>query len=135
MSFFSGLDEADAWLDDWQARLRDKQARARELTSRVMGLRATGESQHGAVRVTVESTGVPVDITLGDETANWRPERVSTEIMAAMRRAQQQLTEAVADAARATVGVESETGRALLESFHARFPASPDEPAEERRSR
>jgi hypothetical protein len=52
---------------------------------------------------------------------------LAAEIMATMRRAQRRLTELVAEAARETVGVDSETGRAVLAGFERRFPASTED--------
>jgi DNA-binding protein YbaB len=135
LSYMSDLEGAERWVDDWQAHIVEKATQARELTSRVMGLRGTAESRDGAVRVTVETTGVPMEITLGDAVAGWKPERIAAEIMKTMRQAQQRLTEAVEDAAQATIGAESETGRAVLNSYYARFPKEPAEPATDRSER
>ena len=44
-----------------------------------------------------------------------------------MRRAQAALSVRVADEVRATVGEDTETGRAVIHSFDARFPAPRDE--------
>jgi hypothetical protein len=129
------LDSAERWVDDWQARIAEKAAQARELTSRVMGLRGTAESRDGAVRVTVESTGVPTEITLGDAVSGWKPERIAAEIMQTMRQAQQRLTRAVEEAAQATIGAESETGRAVLNSYYTRFPHEPVESTVDRSER
>jgi hypothetical protein len=83
----------------------------------------------------VDNTGVPAEITLGDAVAGWKPERIASEVMTAMRRAQQRLTAAVAEAAEATIGADSETGRAVLDSYYTRFPAEPAEPTTDRSSR
>jgi DNA-binding protein YbaB len=132
MSYIPDVDSAERWVDDWQAQVLEKAAQARELTARVSGLRASAESRDGAVRVTVESTGVPVEITLGDAVAGWKPERIASEVMAVMRQAQQRLTKAVAEAADATVGAESETGRAVLNSYYTRFPEEPAQSTDDR---
>jgi len=135
VSYLPDLDSAEQWVDDWQARIHEKAAQARELSARVSGLRVTVESRDGAVRVTVDSTGVPAEIVLADAVVGWRPDRIAAEIMATMRRAQRRLTVAVAQAAEATVGADSETGRAVLDSYDTRFAGEPaDEPAEGRRA-
>jgi hypothetical protein len=53
--------------------------------------------------------------------------RLAQEIMSVMRRAQAALSVQVVDEVRATVGEDTETGRAVIHSFDARFPTPRDE--------
>src|SRR5690242_19318776 len=78
------VESAQQWVRDWQSEILDKATQPRELTARVQGLRASAESWDGVVRVVVEATGVPVEITLGDAVSRWAPERIGTEILAVM---------------------------------------------------
>jgi hypothetical protein len=54
---------------------------------------------------------------------------LAAEILRVMRRAQAGLTDRVAEAVDETVGADTETGKAVLDSFAQRFPAEPDTPA------
>ena len=55
---------------------------------------------------------------------------LSGQILAVMRAAQRKVTERVAAEVQATVGSDSETGRAVIDAFERRFP----EPAPEERN-
>lgn len=132
MSYFPDLDSAEQWLDDWQSKAREQLFQAQEMATRVGDLKATAENTDRSVSVTVESNGVPTAIKLSEAVTNWYPERIANEILATMRKAQAQLTAAVADVANATIGADSETGRAILETYHNRFPSEPEAPQEDR---
>jgi hypothetical protein len=121
MSYLKDIADAEQWLSDWQASIVDRAERAGELAQRVAALHATAEGLSGRVRVTVDSTGVPVDITLADSLEGWQPSRIAGEIMATMRRAQVELTGRIEQAAADTVGPGSETAQTVLASYHQRF--------------
>jgi hypothetical protein len=93
------------------------------LADRVARLEASATGGDGTIRVRVDSGGAITELTLPDAD-------LAAEIMRTIRRAQAGLAEAVEAAVVETVGLESETGRAVLQSFAQRFPAVPDdEPA------
>jgi cell division septum initiation protein DivIVA len=120
--YLSDIADAEQWLAGWQQRLAEKQTQARELAARITSLRGEAESPDGTVRIVVDSTGVPVDLTLGRDAAGRDPARLAAEILATMRRAQARLTRAATEAANQTIGAETETARALLQPFYSRFP-------------
>jgi hypothetical protein len=62
-----------------------------------------------------------------------RGAELSRQILAVMRRAQADLSGQVAAQVRETVGADTETGRAVIHSFEARFPQRDDDEGEERR--
>lgn len=96
--------------------------RAAVLADRVASLTSSAEGADGRVRATVASSGMLIGLELPKE-----PE-LAEEIMRTMRRAQSGLTDRVAEAVAETVGADTRTGRAVLESFAQRFPIEP--PAE-----
>lgn len=104
---------------------------AAALADRVATLRASASGADGAVLVTVASSGNVTDLELDDRSLGLGAPGLATEILRTIRRAQSALAGEVADAVEATVGTGTETGRAVLDSFTQRFPASPglDEPA------
>jgi hypothetical protein len=65
-------------------------------------------------------------LELDDRVQRLRGRELARAIMSTMRRAQTGLTHQVAEAVGETVGADSETGRAVLESFAQRFPAELD---------
>lgn len=103
-------------------RPRTEGTEAAALADRVASLTSSADGADGRVRVTVASSGIPTGLELSKE-----PE-LAEEILRTMRRAQAGLNDRVAQAVAETVGVGSETGRAVLDSFAQRFPAEP--PAE-----
>lgn len=135
MSYFPDLDSAEQWASDWEARAREQLFNAQEMAARVSDLKATAENRDRTVSVTVEANGVPTTIKLSEAVSGWHPDRISTEILATMAKAQAKLTVAVTQVAEETVGADSETGRAVLSTYHNRFPAPPDDEPNDRSHR
>jgi DNA-binding protein YbaB len=69
-------------------------------------IQVTESSIDGTVRITIDSSGAPIDLTLTDKIDGMPPSEVATLVMACMRRAQQQLAGQVQQAVAATVSVE-----------------------------
>jgi hypothetical protein len=108
----------------WSTQVSGRTEAAAALADRVASLTASASGAEGAVRATVASSGLLTTLELDDDVAlTGTP--LATEIMRVMRRAQAGLADRVAVAVEETVGAESETGRAVLESFTHRFPADP----------
>lgn len=113
------IDAADEWLADWTARIDAQAARATQLAHRVAGLcaRARGD----CASVTVGANGQVVDLALDERMYALSPRELSEEILAVMRRAQSALVAQVADHVHDTVGLDSETGRAVVDGYARRF--------------
>lgn len=118
-----GIDAAENWLDDWVGRANAQAARSAELSRRVADVTATAEGSDGAIRVTVGSAGQVTRLELGDRVRELPGSHLADEIMSAIERAQAALSGQVAEEVQATVGEDSETGRAVIHSFETRFPA------------
>ncbi|MEV6598275.1 YbaB/EbfC family nucleoid-associated protein [Actinoplanes sp. NPDC051346] len=117
------IDAAEEWLDSWVSEVNSRAERSVELSRRVAALTGSAEGHDGAIRVTVGSSGQLERLDLDDRVHELTGPRLAQEIMSAMRRAQAELSSRVADEVRATVGEDSETGRAVIHSFDSRFPA------------
>ncbi|MEU1394582.1 YbaB/EbfC family nucleoid-associated protein [Micromonospora zamorensis] len=115
-------DAAESWVRSWSASVSERAAQAQEMSRLVAELSASATSADGAVRVTVAASGVVTDLRLSERVQGWSAARIAEEVMTTMRRAQAQLSEAVADVAARTVGEGSETGRAVVASYTERFP-------------
>jgi hypothetical protein len=99
---------------------------ATHLSDRVSAITASATGARGAVRVTVAASGVMTALELDDTVGRMRGADLATTIMATMRRAQAGLANRVAEVTRDTVGVDSETGRAVVRSYAERFPPLTD---------
>ena len=121
------IDAAEEWLDSWTAQVNAQAHRSVELSRRVAALAASAQGRDGAIRVTVGSTGQVEKLELDERVHELSGPRLAEEIVSVMRRAQAALAQRVADEVRATVGEDTETGRAVIHSFDARFPAPSDE--------
>jgi DNA-binding protein YbaB len=128
------IDAAEDWLDSWTAGVSAQAERAAALSREVSRLTGAAESRDGAIRVVVGSTGQVDSLELDDRVQRLRGAELSQQIMAVMRTAQAKLAAQVAEQVRLTVGQDTETGRAVVDSFTRRFPeqveAPPADPAE-----
>jgi hypothetical protein len=122
------LDDADDWVRSWSAQVSGRAEAAAALAGRVAGISSTASSADRTVLVTVGSSGVVTALELDDRMQRMTGTELSEEILRVMRRAQAGLADQVAEAVDDTVGSDTETGRAVLDSFVRRFPAEPDEP-------
>jgi DNA-binding protein YbaB len=117
----AALDAAQRWVDDWQSGIEEQAARARALSQRVSGLTATATSDDGLVEVTVGSSGALTGLRL-DEAIRQRPAaQTAGQILAVTRAALARLTEQAAEAVAETVGEDSPTGQAVIDSYANRL--------------
>jgi hypothetical protein len=100
---------------------------AAALADRMATLTSSADGDEGAIRVTVASSGNLTGLELDDRVQGYSGADLAAQILQVVRRAQAGLVDRVAAAVGETVGVDSETGRAVLDSFEQRFPASPDQ--------
>jgi hypothetical protein len=122
------IDAAEDWLDSWAAGVSEQAERAATLSRRVASLTGRAESPDGSIKVTVGSTGQVESLELDDRVQQLRGAELSRRIVAVMRKAQANLSGQVAAEVQFTVGADTETGRAVINSFETRFPEQdPDE--------
>ncbi|WFE99835.1 YbaB/EbfC family nucleoid-associated protein [Micromonospora sp. WMMD964] len=114
-------------LNSWTAELSTRAQAAADLSERVAALAASAVSADGAVRVTVAASGALTDLRLDDRVQRMRGSELASIIMATVARAQAGLTDQVIVAVHDTVGIDSETGRAVADTFAKRFPKPSDE--------
>lgn len=121
-----GSESAEQWVADWSASAAEQVERARALADRVAGLTSTASGAHGAVRVTVASSGAVTGLELSDEVTGWPGREIADQVLETMRRAQAGLAPLVADAVADTVGLGSESGQAVVTGYEERFPPPAD---------
>jgi len=123
------VDHAEEWVRSWSSQVSGRAEAAAALADRVAGLTASATGADGAVTVTVTSSGNVAGLALTDGVQKLGGAELAGQIMTVMRRAQAGLSDRVAEAVDETVGADTETGRAVLESFAQRFPAETGEPS------
>ena len=124
---FNDIDAAEEWLNTWTASVNAQAERAAQLSSRVAALTAKAESSDGSIKVTVGSTGQIERLSLDDRVQRFSGEELARQILTVMRKAQASLSTLVTAEVAATVGVDTETGRAVIGSFETRFPQPPED--------
>lgn len=123
------LDDADDRARAQQSAAPVSSAAATALADRVAELSSSASGADRSIRVTVDSSGTVTGLELDDRVRRMTGAELADEILRVMRRAQAGLADQIADAVRETVGADTDTGRAVLESFTSRFPAgSPERP-------
>ncbi|GIM90318.1 YbaB/EbfC family nucleoid-associated protein [Paractinoplanes toevensis] len=123
----SDIDAAEEWLDSWVAQVNTQAQRSVELSRRVAALTGSAEGRDGAIRVTVGATGQVDSLDLDDRVHELSGSQLAQEILLVIRNAQAALSRRVADEVRATVGEDTETGRAVIQSFDSRYSTTRDE--------
>lgn len=119
------LDDAQEWVRSWAAGISERAEASARLADRVAAITATATSADGAIRVSVAGSGVMNGLELDDRVHRLSGVDLADEILRVMRRAQSMLTEQVTAAVADTVGVDTESGRAVIDSFTQRFPPEP----------
>ena len=121
------LEASSDAMRSWGAQVAGRTEAAAALADRVATLTSSADGGEGAVRVTVASSGVLTGLELDDSVQRLPGKDLAAEIVRVIRRAQAGLVDRVAAAVDETVGADTETGRAVLDSFAQRFPVDPDE--------
>lgn len=117
-----------AHLTSHAKRLAREAERFRQFRDTVANVRATASTANGAVEVTVDSTGVVVDVVTTDRIGELPPREIGARVLAAIRAAQSQLAERVGQVADGVLGSDKPTGDALRGELRAKFPAPAPEP-------
>ncbi|GIG88476.1 YbaB/EbfC family DNA-binding protein [Plantactinospora endophytica] len=119
------LDAAQRRVGAWQASFADRADRTAELSRQLTGLRVTTCNPDGLVEVTLDPSGILVDLRLDERTRQWPAARVAAEILATVRAAGTELLREVTEATVRSLGAEDPAGQALIDSYRSRL-APPD---------
>ncbi|ONI92369.1 hypothetical protein ALI22I_04310 [Saccharothrix sp. ALI-22-I] len=120
--------QAERSIDDWVEGMRQRADKLQALRAEVERIQVTETSANGAVVVTVDSAGSPVDIRFTDRAATVRPEDLGPLVMGCLRAARARITAQVQAATEATVGADlPDTRRMVVDNYRDRFgePAPP----------
>jgi DNA-binding protein YbaB len=115
-------DAAENWVRSWTASVSERAAAAQSLSDQVAKLKVAASDGDRMITVTVNGSGVMIDLRLSQEAARLNMDDLASMILHTMRRAQAALADRVADIAHRTVGRDSDTASAVVFSFEHRFP-------------
>lgn len=104
--FGTDPDQAERQISQWSQGFTDKAEQFSAMRAQVEQIEVTESSPDGAVRVTIDSSGAPIDLALTSKISGMPPSEVAAVVMDCMRRAQRQLAGQVHHAMAATVGAE-----------------------------
>jgi DNA-binding protein YbaB len=132
-SMFAGAtpEQASQRVEEWAQQFAAKAERYQEMQAQVARLSSTEASPDGAVRVTVDASGVVTGLELSERAMQLRPQQLAAQILDVMRRAQSRLTGQVAEVMQQTVGEDQATVQSVVASYQQRFPEPPPEPEPE----
>ncbi|MCL7456261.1 YbaB/EbfC family nucleoid-associated protein [Micromonospora echinofusca] len=117
----AALDEATRRLDAWEASIADRAARAKDLASQVQAMRGTATSPDRTIQVTVDSSGLLVDLRLDERTRQHSAAHTARQILETTRAAHADLLSRITEATRGILGAEDPTAAALVESYRRRL--------------
>ncbi|PRY25815.1 YbaB/EbfC family nucleoid-associated protein [Pseudosporangium ferrugineum] len=118
-------------IDRWEEAIRRRAEQAQALARRTEGLSATARSRDRLVEVTVGREGQIEDLRLAEGIRHQPAATTAREILATLRLAKADLVRQFDEATAATVGVDTETGRALMQSVRNRLgPVDDQQPAD-----
>ncbi|MDT7597326.1 MAG: hypothetical protein QOJ06_2872 [Pseudonocardiales bacterium] len=114
-------DEMERRLSQWTQEFAAKAKQFHAMRTQVERVAVTESSRDGAVRVTVDSRGMLTDLALTDRIRDMSPPELAVQVMACLRRAQQQLAPLVQDAMQATVGGDEPVVEKVVSGYRERF--------------
>jgi len=118
--------QVERGVDQWVEGLQQRADRLERLRSQVDRIQVTETSQNGAVTVTVDATGKPLDIRFDDRAAAVRPSELGPLVMGCIRAAQSRIAQQVREATAAAVGDDlPETRQMVVDSYREKFGDAP----------
>ncbi|MFG1866979.1 YbaB/EbfC family DNA-binding protein [Micromonospora arborensis] len=119
----AALDAAQRRLDEWESSLADQAERAKTLSARMRGLTGTARNAERTVDVTVDSTGLLIDLWLDERIRQQPAAHTARQILETTRAAGADLLRQVGAAAVETLG-DSAGARAIIDSYRSRLRQS-----------
>ncbi|WP_309115097.1 YbaB/EbfC family nucleoid-associated protein [Saccharothrix sp.] len=118
--------QAERGIDDWVEGMRSRADRLQALRDQVERIRVTETSVNGAVVVTVDSTGSPVDVRFTDRAASVRPDDLGPLFMNTLNAARARIAGEVRAATESQVGDDlPDTRRMVVDAYRDRFGDAP----------
>jgi DNA-binding protein YbaB len=123
MGAFQSSEEALSSIDRDIEQAAERARAAREWRQQIDDLTGRGEASRGAVRVTVETTGLITSLEVSDSVCDEGGAAVGRAVMEAMRAAQADVREQILRSSDVTWGEDSEISRRMAQELDERFAA------------
>ncbi|MEV6811307.1 YbaB/EbfC family DNA-binding protein [Micromonospora sp. NPDC051296] len=117
----AALDAVGRRLDEWESSFADRAARARTLSTRVQALTGNAHSPDRTVEVTVDSTGLLVDLRLDEQVRQHSAAQTARQVLATTRAAQADLMRRITAATNETLGDDDPAAAAIVDSYRRRL--------------
>jgi DNA-binding protein YbaB len=112
---FLDPDASRAYLRSWKADVDAAAERAQAMAEQLQRLRTTAKDDNGLAEVTIDSSGVLLDLKLTDRIQRYAPDAVARAVMSALREARQTAARRAHDIAVGTMGPDSLSARTIAE--------------------
>ena len=110
---FLDPDASREYLRSWKDRIDRTAARTQAMSEQLDQLRTTARDGNGLVEVTIDSSGVLMDLRLTDRIHRYAPDAVARAVMAALREARVKAAERSREIAVETMGPDSLAARTI----------------------
>jgi DNA-binding protein YbaB len=110
---FLDPDSARDYLRSWNARVERQGANARAMSERIGELRTSAKDSNDLTEVTIDSTGVLLELTFTDRIRRVEPDVVARAVMAALRDARVKAADRAREIAVETMGPDSLSARTI----------------------
>ncbi len=128
--FGTDPDQAERPISQWVQGFTNKAERFDAMRAQLEQIKVTESSADGAVQVTIDSSGAPIDLALTSKISGMPPSEVAAVVTDCMRRAQRQLAGQVRHAMTATVDAEEPVVEQVVSGYRQRFGEDQGERAE-----
>ena len=112
---FLDPDASRAYLQSWKEKADEAAARANAMAEQLQRLRTTAKDENGLAEVTIDSSGVLLDLKLTDRIRNYTPDAVSRAVLGALREARLTAARRAHDIAVETMGPDSLSARTIAD--------------------
>ncbi|MEU8255486.1 YbaB/EbfC family DNA-binding protein [Micromonospora inaquosa] len=116
----AALDAAERRLDEWESSLAERAERARTLSTTMRNLTGTARNADRTVEVTVDSTGLLIDLKLDEGTRQQPATHTARQILETTADARADLLRQVTAAAGETLGDDA-SAQAIIDSYRSRL--------------
>ncbi|MDG9674587.1 YbaB/EbfC family DNA-binding protein [Micromonospora sp. DH14] len=118
----AALDAAERRLDEWESSLAERAERAKALSTTMRNLTGTARNADRTVEVTVDSTGLLIDLTLDEGIRQQPATRTARQILETTAAARADLLRQVSATVGETLGDDS-SAQPIIDSYRSRlFP-------------
>ena len=126
---FLDPDASRDYLRSWKERVDQVAANTRAMSGQIEALRVRAEDRNRLAEVTIDASGVLVDLTLTERIHQFAPDVVSRAVMAALRDARAQAAARSREIAVETMGADSLAARTIADRLEQQLRA-PEPPAD-----